>query len=92
MDGLARDVPRLAHASGCGFQLEYDALPVKEGCTIEQALDDGEDYELLIAVQPEMAQVLQDKWPSEFVALSRIGQLIAEKTKCPPKGGWDHFG
>ncbi len=37
-DGLAKDLPRLAAASGCGFVIEESALPLTPGCTAAQAL------------------------------------------------------
>ncbi len=50
-DGVAKDLPRMAAACGCGFTLMRDALPVTAGATPDQALTDGEDYELLLAVR-----------------------------------------
>ena len=45
-DGLARDVRRLAAASGVGVALE--AVPVADGATLDEALGGGEDYELVV--------------------------------------------
>jgi thiamine-monophosphate kinase len=50
-DGLALDLHRLADASGVGFALE--AIPVAEGATLEEALGGGEDYELIVAIDPQ---------------------------------------
>lgn len=44
-DGLALDLHRLCTASGMAAMLER--IPLLKGATIEQALHDGEDYELL---------------------------------------------
>jgi thiamine-monophosphate kinase len=49
-DGLALDLHRLCVASGLAAKL--DSIPLLKGATIEQALHDGEDYELLYAVPP----------------------------------------
>ncbi len=49
-DGLALDIHRLADASGVGFRL--DDVPVATGATLEEALGGGEDYELVITVDP----------------------------------------
>jgi thiamine-monophosphate kinase len=49
-DGLALDLHRLADASGVGFAL--DTIPVAEGATLEEALGGGEDYELIVAIDP----------------------------------------
>jgi thiamine-monophosphate kinase len=49
-DGLALDLHRLADASGVGFVL--DVVPVAEGATLEEALGGGEDYELVVVIDP----------------------------------------
>ncbi|MFG0317342.1 MAG: thiamine-monophosphate kinase [Planctomycetota bacterium JB042] len=54
-DGLSTDLPRLCEASGVGARVEAARLPLREGATVEGALDDGEDYELLAALPPEAA-------------------------------------
>jgi thiamine-monophosphate kinase len=50
-DGLALDLHRLCLASGVAG--EIDSVPLLDGATIEQALHDGEDYELLYTAAPE---------------------------------------
>jgi thiamine-monophosphate kinase len=49
-DGLALDLHRLCKASGVAAEL--DNLPLLKGATIDQALHDGEDYELLYTAPP----------------------------------------
>ena len=93
-DGLGSDLPRLARASGCGFDVDLASLPLREGADITAALTDGEDYELLLAVSPDRAAVLTAKWKASFprTPLSRIGVL--DGTGRAPMGwpgGWDHF-
>jgi thiamine-monophosphate kinase len=94
-DGLAADLPRLARASGCGFQVFPENVPCTRGCSLEQALADGEDFELLFAVAPDAADALEKAWKRAFprVPLSRVGVL----TKPSATGssfnvhGYDHF-
>jgi len=50
-DGLSLDLHRLTKASGVGAALDR-GLPVLEGATLDQALHDGEDYELLFTAPP----------------------------------------
>ncbi len=88
-DGLARDLPRLAAASGCGFELDRAAIPRNRGCSIAQALGDGEDFELLFAVPSQSAKQLQSSWPKEFPLLTRIGSLTSSGGEL--RGGWGHF-
>ena len=88
-DGLARDLPRLAKASGCGFQLEPDAIPRRDGCGFEAAVGDGEDYELLIAVENGAWPGLADAWKARFpdVPLTAIGRSCqrADSSRHPSR-------
>ncbi len=87
-DGLACDLPRLAEASDCGFELNEAAIPLHDGCTAAQALSDGEDYELLMAFEPQAwQQACRISLPRP---LTRIGKL-SEKTRSELAGGWQHF-
>lgn len=92
-DGLAADLPRLAQASGCGFELDVNAIPKRRGCTLKQALGDGEDYELLLAVAAGSWGKVEAAWREQFprVKLTAIGRLVDEEGEVP-EGGWDHFG
>jgi len=51
-DGLALDLHRLCVASGVAAELEN--VPLLLGATLEQALHDGEDYELLYTARPRV--------------------------------------
>jgi thiamine-monophosphate kinase len=94
-DGLGTDLPRLARASGLGFEVDQAALPRNRGCTAAQAISDGEDYELLFAIAPKNSASLLSRWPKKFpkVPLTRIGRLNRkskfENRKFPR--GYVHF-
>jgi len=94
-DGLAADLPRLAKASGCGFTLTEARVPITRGCTLAQALGDGEDFELLFALPPRDAAGLEREWERTFrkLRLSRIGRLTQRSTLNTqlPSHGYDHF-
>lgn len=92
-DGLAKDLPRMAEASGCGFQLDRENLPLSPGCTVEQALNDGEDFELLLAMDPGQVPALLDAWSTAFpeTPLTVIGRLVPADEGEKLSGGWDHF-
>ena len=79
-DGLAADLPRLACASQCGFEIHEESIPRHRGCTVTQALGDGEDFELLLAISPRDASRLDAAWRKAFprLPLTRIGKLTRE--------------
>ena len=83
-DGLALDLHRLCKASGVAATLE--SIPLLKGATIEQALHDGEDYELLYTAPAGMR-----------VPGIRIGTIVKGNTgaitlkgKRIPNVGYDH--
>lgn len=100
-DGTARDARRLADASGLSLVLEASALvgdTLREASTelglapLELALSGGEDYALLVTAPPGA--------PLEgFVRIGRCEQRgaqpvwveLADGTRRPARGGWDHF-
>ncbi|GAA5484822.1 thiamine-phosphate kinase [Haloferula sargassicola] len=88
-DGLAKDLPRLAKACGCGFEVAREAIPRSRGVTIEAAISDGEDYELLAAVEPRKWDRLVLDWPPELAPLQAIGRLVESGGTLA--GGWEHF-
>ncbi|QJE96614.1 thiamine-phosphate kinase [Luteolibacter luteus] len=91
-DGLAKDLPRLAAASRCGFECSGD-LPLNKGCTREQALGDGEDYELLLTIPGKRWEAAADAWKQSFpkLPLTVVGRLTEPGKGMKLQGGWDHF-
>lgn len=92
-DGLAKDLPRLAAASHCGFRMDESALPRTSGCTSAQALSDGEDYELLFTIEADRLPGLLSEWAKAFpnLPLTRIGEMVEITNGESLTGGWDHF-
>ena len=93
-DGLGTDLPRIAHASDCGFEVAFEKIPKRRGATLTMALSDGEDYELLFTIPPQKLPRLIEDFPKVFpkTRLTQIGKLTKQKTY--PRGwksGWDHF-
>ena len=94
-DGLGADLPRLAGASKLGFNLDLERLPLNRGCKIDNAISDGEDYELLFAISPRHRAQLEKSWRKQFprVRLTRIGSLnqksVIRDQQLP--GGYVHF-
>ncbi len=71
-DGLLLDSARMSEASDVGVVLEAEAIPRRDGATLDEALKDGEDYELLLAVPPSQEKRLLREWPFQ-TRLTRIG-------------------
>ena len=94
-DGLAADLPRLAEAGGTGFILDSALVPRRRGASLQQALGDGEDFELLFAIDPRKEARLEVAWKKKFprVPLTRIGQLAAPGVArgLGAVRGYDHF-
>ena len=108
-DGLARDLHHVTTASCVGARLELAALPrrpLPDGsvATVDQALHDGEDFELLFATTPDDLAALVKDPRFDRVTMTRIGTVVpqddgvvvvdaAGKTTTLPLGGFQHrFG
>lgn len=94
-DGLGADLPRLAAASKVGFHIDKQKLPLNPKCKIDNAISDGEDYELLFAISPRDRNRLQKSWRRKFpkVPLTRIGSFNPQSAIRNPqlKSGYVHF-
>ena len=94
-DGLGADLPRLAHASKVGFKIDMKSLPLSPGAKINNAISDGEDYELLFAISPRDRNRLQKAWRKEFpkLPLTRIGSFLPPSSFIPHPfpSGFVHF-
>jgi thiamine-monophosphate kinase len=94
-DGLGADLPRLARASKVGFKIDMENLPLNPGATTDNAISDGEDYELLFAISPRQRDRLEKAWRRKFpkLPLTRIGRLHQTSNLKPqtfPRG-YVHF-
>jgi thiamine-monophosphate kinase len=94
-DGLGSDLPRLARASNVGFDIESEKLPLSRGAHVNEAISEGEDYELLFAVSPHDGKRLLREWRREFpkLLLTRIG-LLTRKANIENRNlprGYIHF-
>ncbi len=110
-DGLLIDLSHIAHQSGCGAVVRSEAVPISEDAgrlatrlgdgssALDHALNDGEDFELVLAVPPEEASRMLAEQPLD-VPLTAIGRFIDEpglweegvqgqRRKLTP-GGWQH--
>ena len=84
-DGLALDLHRLCLASRVAAAL--DSIPLLPGATVDQALHDGEDYELLYTAPPGT------RVPGLRIGEIMKGRLghVAFQGKPVPHIGYDHI-
>ncbi len=76
-DGLAADARHLAAASGVRLRLDAIRVPAGAGVALRDALRSGEEYELLVAVSPEVARALLADWSRHSaVPLTDIGEVV----------------
>lgn len=93
-DGLGQDLPRLAAASGVGWEVNLERIPRHRGCSTAQALGDGEDFELLFTRPPRGTEALLAAWARAFpkLPLTRIGVMAPAGCQSPGlHHGFDHF-
>lgn len=111
-DGLSSDIRHIMTESQVGALLYHDAIPIskhlEEFCQIfhyspvEFAISGGEDYVLVITVDPNYAEQIQKSYAAVFdMPLFLIGEITdsnqleiqyADGTIRPLKSsGWDHF-
>ena len=105
-DGLVQDLPRLCRASGVGAEVDLEVIPVSRGArelglTAREAVTRGEDFELLMAFDPEHQESLRQLAHFHEVPFTRIGRIVAGKgVRFLEDGvevegigkGWRHFG
>ena len=97
-DGLGVDLPRLGRASRSGFDVAVERIPRAAGAGVENAISDGEDYELLFAVSPKDSARLPATWRKKFprLKITDIGRLLSDRRSLwsgrrRPDRGYIHF-
>ena len=99
-DGLSTDLAHLCEESGTAAEVDAAALPIHPGATLAQALNGGEDYELLFTAPPSA------RLPRAIagIPIARIGRIVprragraivilitAQGRKPLEAQGWEHF-
>ena len=79
-DGLAQDLGHIVKASNAGAVLYEELLPIsKSADSLESALSEGEDYELLFTLPPKEVKKLLKTSRGWKVKLSCIGEIAAKE-------------
>ena len=94
-DGLARDLAHLCEASGVGADLLAPRIPVTRGVTLDGALYDGEDYELLASADSRTAWSIERARMGTIIGRVRPDrgiQLVFEdgSRRLIEPGGYEH--
>lgn len=105
-DGLAADLRHILDASNKGCRLFGDQIPISAGAifsraggsSLDRALGDGEDFELLFAVSSKDAAVLSSQskipcYPIGEVIRDAATRIIVSKDQSEiplPELGWKH--
>ena len=110
-DGLVKDFNRLCRASGVGGIIEAARVPISShartvidggGATLVDLLTGGEDYEVLAAIRPDLAEEFENQAKAARTQVTRIGSIahadegitVIDEAGRPmhiAKTGWDHF-
>jgi thiamine-monophosphate kinase len=85
-DGLAADLGHICDESHCGAVLRAHAVPISPAAgemhdglsSLEHALSDGEDFELVFAVSEEEGRRLEQTQPVAGLSLVHIGECIEQ--------------
>jgi thiamine-monophosphate kinase len=91
-DGLSRDLRHICAESRCGAAIYAEQIPLSPDTgafstgknardPLAQALGDGEDFELLLAVEPAAAEILAREWHME-TKLTCIGNIQEDAKGC----------
>jgi len=110
-DGIASDLRHLIDAAEIGCNLNLDLIPLSDAAKnmqdeippIEHALYDGEDFELLFTIPPDIKDTFMSAWKKSFnLKCTEIGMITSEKglIKCRKdnaepailqQSGYSHF-
>ena len=109
-DGLGADLPKLCKASGVGAVIYADKLPISDELrriagmlemdAVQLAASGGEDFELLMAVDPSgVDAVMQSVENATGTSVTEIGEITdgpveivrPDGSRTPLICGWEHF-
>ena len=91
-DGLSGDLNHILKASKVGARLDHASIPRHKGASLSQALNDGEDFELLFTLSPIKARSLMD-WQAKQKSFYfyPIGTITADVKEKINSKSFTHF-
>jgi thiamine-monophosphate kinase len=109
-DGLSRDLKHICEESACGAAIFQERVPISAEArassantdeAFQRALSDGEDFELLLAVELSSAKELLRSW-NHATPLTLIGEVLSAErgslivlengqTRSMPDIGYEHI-
>ncbi|MEQ8585859.1 MAG: thiamine-phosphate kinase [Thalassobaculaceae bacterium] len=110
-DGLLQDAGHIAARSGCRLTIRAPDVPLSDSAAaaisedpglFAQALEGGDDYELLFTAPADAAEAVEAAGRDAGVSVTRIGRVVSgagvevlDRTGAPMDGlltgGWRHF-
>ncbi len=95
-DGLSTDLGRLAAASGVAAGLDAASIPRFPEASLDQALDGGEEYELLFTAPPAVEiPVEYQGLPLRLIGAIEAGEGVylreSGRSRELPPGGYEHL-
>lgn len=91
-DGLSGDLNHILEAGRVGARLDHGAIPRHKGVGLSEALNDGEDFELLFTMSPLKARALMD-WQvrEKSFYFYPIGTITADAKEKINSQSYAHF-
>ena len=91
-DGLSGDLNHILKASRVGARLDHASIPRPRGVSLSQALNDGEDFELLFTLSAQSAASLMD-WQAreKMFYFYPIGSITANAKEKITSKSFSHF-
>ena len=99
-DGLSTDLRHLCDESGVAAEIDARALPIAAGAAFDEALNGGEDYELLFTARPG-ARIPRSIAGVKITKIGRVRSrsalkpivtlLSGQRREAVEPRGWEHF-
>ncbi len=88
-DGLSMDLPRMMNLSETGALITEKYIPYTSDAkelagrdgksAFWHSINDGEDFELLLAITPSLFDILEKNWPDNIAPITKIGCVTADQ-------------